>query len=54
MSQGEFYVLLFGAISGLAVVVAPILKLNSNITKLNSNMEYLNRNVVESEKESMI
>jgi hypothetical protein len=50
MSQGEFYVLLFGAISGLAVVVAPILKLNSNITKLNSNMEYLNRNVVESEK----
>ena len=48
MSQGEFYVLLFGAISGLAVVVAQIVKLHSYITKLTSNLEYLNRIVVES------
>lgn len=50
MAQGEFYVLLFGAVGGLMVIVTPLLKLNSNITKLNSNMEYLNRHVVESEK----
>lgn len=50
MSQGEFYVLLFGAMGGLTAIVTPLLKLNSNITKLNSNMEYLNRHVVDSEK----
>lgn len=50
MEQGDFYVLLFGAIGGLTVIVTPLLKLNSNITKLNTNMEYLNRHVVESEK----
>lgn len=41
MQQGEFYVLLFGAVGGLAVIVTPILKLNSNIVKLNSSIENL-------------
>ena len=50
MSQGDFYVLLFGAIGGLAIVVTPLLKLNANIVKLNSNMEHLNKHVEESEK----
>ncbi len=45
MDQGNFYILLFGAIGGISVIVAPLLKLNSNIVKLNANMEHLIENM---------
>ena len=50
MDQGNFYILLFGAIGGISVIVAPLLKLNSNIVKLNANMEHLIENILNQAK----
>lgn len=41
MNDGNMYVYLIGAVGGLATIVTPLLKLNSNIVKLTTTLQYV-------------